>query len=88
MGLYSALITIPLMLVVGLCFRVPGVLIYKLEKAESIKEVKEVYRKMAPRVRCRRACGFVLFTLLSCFFSIYLIAFGEIVRAGVDRSWA
>lgn len=86
-GLYSALIAIPLMLIVALAFRVPPSYVRRLEKTNSVKEIIDEYRIIAPRLQCQRACAYVLFTVLSFFFCVYLIAFGELVRAKSSQNW-
>ena len=88
MGLYSALVTIPLMLGVTLCFMTPASVRSKLENTETIKQLEEAYTKVKWRLRCMRICGFALLLCLSCFFSLYLVGFGELVMAGTERNWA
>ena len=66
-GVYSALFSIPPILLVALAFRVPSKPRLALVSASSPGAIRQIYHTNTHRLRCHQAMGFILFILLSSF---------------------
>ncbi len=77
-ALYTVIIAMPPMCIVGCFLGFSGKTRKKLKDASNINELTTIYRRHRCRIQCREACGFLWFVIISAFLSLYIIAFAHV----------
>ncbi len=84
MGLYSVLISIPLMFLLALSFQVPSKVITLLKSSKNLDELRKNYEDVKTKLIRSRLLGGMVFFILASFLSLYLIAFGQVAQGTVE----
>lgn len=86
-ALYTILIAMPPLVLVGCLLGFGGKTKKMLQDANNVNELALVYRKHRRRIRCREACGFISFVLITSFLAIYIISFAHVATPIMARDW-
>ena len=86
-GLYSAILSLPFVLISVLSFHIPSSIIRSFQETTSLKQLRIVYGNQAHRLQCHACIGFTFFFLLSSFLCLYLIAFGNVISIALQKNW-
>ena len=86
-GLYSVLLSVPLIMVVVLAFRIPSSITRSFEDSASLAQLESEYKRHSSRLRCHKCLGFSFFFLLSSALCLYLVAFGHVVSITMQKNW-
>ncbi len=86
-GVFSTLLSLPMLASIGLCFRLPPRLTTELSESLHSSSLVQDYAKALPRLRCRFYSGTVLFMLIGLFLCVYLIAFGDMATFKAQEEW-
>lgn len=86
-GLYSATFVALPMLLAGWVLTFPGRYKKQIEMAIASRNLVETYNRFSKRFCCVKVAGYVIFSVLSAFLSLYILAFCHVASDEISWSW-
>ena len=87
MALFTLLLSIPPIILLGLSFRPPRKLSQRAKQVSSVDELSHLLKEIRRQTCCRVACGLLFFIMISLFCCTYLIAFSQVANPAMNRDW-